>query len=123
MTMPDTSFDFSRQEEPAPAERPDRDLESRLLAVLRSIYDPEIPVNIVDLGLIYDLKIGPDGAVVVAMTLTTPNCPVAASMPSQVETAVKGVEGVASARVELVWTPPWSPDRMTEEARLELGLY
>lgn len=121
MTMPDASFDFSQREEPAAM--PDRDLESRIMAALRSIYDPEIPVNIVDLGLIYDLKIAPDGAVVVAMTLTTPNCPVAASMPSQVETAVKGVEGVTSTRVDLVWTPPWSPDQMTEEARLELGLY
>jgi len=122
MTAPDISFDFSRQDPAEPAATPDRDLESRILGALRGVFDPEIPVNIVELGLVYDLKIGGDGAIVVAMTLTTPNCPVAASMPAQVEETVRGVEGVSSARVDLVWTPPWSPERMSEEARLELGL-
>jgi len=122
MTAPDTAFDFLHSGNMEPGEAPDRDLESRILAALKTVRDPEIPVNLVDLGLIYDMKIGPGGAVELDMTLTTPNCPVAASLPAQVQEAVSGVEGVASASVNLVWTPPWSPDRMSEEARLELGL-
>ena len=84
--------------------------------------DPEIPVNLVDLGLIYELIVKKGGIVYVEMTLTTPACPVAASMPGEVETAVRGVDGVNDARVKLVWTPPWGPEKMTEEARLELGM-
>ena len=93
-----------------------------VLEALKTVRDPEIPLNLVELGLIYDLVVKEGGAVYVEMTLTTPNCPVAASMPGEVETAIRGVPGVADVRVNLVWTPPWGPERMTEEARLELGM-
>ena len=100
----------------------DAPLEERIVEALKTIYDPEIPVNIYELGLIYDLHIDQDNKVFVTMTLTTPGCPVAGSMPGQVEQTVKRVEGVSDAEVELVWDPPWTIDRMTEEARLTLGL-
>jgi FeS assembly SUF system protein len=108
-----------------PQELPLRDLEAlreAVVAVLRQIYDPEIPVNIYDLGLIYGLELDPQGAVTIRMTLTAPACPVAHSFPGMVEAAVKGVPEVSGARVELVWEPPWSAQRMSEEARLQLGL-
>jgi FeS assembly SUF system protein len=91
-------------------------------AALRTVYDPEIPVNIYDLGLVYGVDVDADGRVDVRMTLTAPGCPVAQTFPGTVENAVEAVPGVASARVELVWDPPWSPERMSEEARLELGM-
>lgn len=89
---------------------------------LKDIYDPEIPVNIYDLGLIYGVDVGDDGDVAVTMTLTTPHCPVAESMPGEVELRVGSVPGVRDAEVNLVWDPPWGPDKMTDEARLELGM-
>jgi len=101
----------------------DSPLQQRVIAVLRSVYDPELPVNIYDLGLIYDLRINQQSEVFVSMTLTAPACPVAGSLPGQVECAIKALEGVSHARVELVWDPPWSQDRMSEEAKLSLGLY
>ena len=101
--------------EPAP-------LVDRVIAAMRTVNDPEIPVNIYDLGLIYDLSIDDRGAVAVQMTLTAPACPVAGTMPGLVEQAVAQVEGVSSVNVELVWDPPWNIERMSEEARLELGL-
>ena len=88
---------------------------------LKDIFDPEIPVNIYDLGLIYNVEID-EGHVVVTMTLTTPHCPVAESMPAEVELRVGAVPGVGDAEVNLVWDPPWSPDNMSDEARLELGM-
>lgn len=88
---------------------------------LRTIYDPEIPVNIYDLGLIYGVDIA-GGHALVTMTLTTPHCPVAESMPGEVETSVGEVEGIASAEVALVWDPPWDPQKMSDEAKLELGM-
>jgi FeS assembly SUF system protein len=91
-------------------------------SALREIYDPEIPVNIYDLGLVYEIKVDDEGRVDIRMTLTAPACPVAHTFPGQVENAVKAVSGVRDACVELVWDPPWSPERMTEEARLELGM-
>jgi FeS assembly SUF system protein len=97
-------------------------LQERVLEAMRTVYDPEIPVNLVDLGLVYDLVVRKDGTVYIEMTLTTPACPVAGSLPSQVEEVVKAVEGVKDVRVKLVWSPPWTRDRMTEEAKLELGL-
>jgi FeS assembly SUF system protein len=100
----------------------DAPLEEQVIQALKSVYDPEIPVNIYELGLIYDLHINQDNKVFITMTLTTPGCPVAGSMPGQVERAVKSVEGVTDAEVELVWDPPWTMDRMTEEARLTLGM-
>ena len=88
---------------------------------LKSIFDPEIPVNIYDLGLIYDLKIEENHATV-TMTLTTPHCPVAESMPGEVELRVGAVPGIGSVKVDLVWDPPWTPQSMSDDARLELGM-
>jgi FeS assembly SUF system protein len=89
---------------------------------MKTVHDPEIPVNIVELGLIYELIANKDGIVYIEMTLTTPACPVAGALPGQVRDAVAEVEGVNDVRVKLVWSPPWDKDRMSEEAKLELGL-
>ncbi|HET9645480.1 MAG TPA: SUF system Fe-S cluster assembly protein [Burkholderiaceae bacterium] len=98
-------------------------LEGLVIAALRTVYDPELPVNIYDLGLIYGLDVdAAAGKVQIRMTLTAPGCPVAQSFPATVEDAVEAVEGVNEARVELVWDPPWSRDRMSEAARLNLGM-
>jgi FeS assembly SUF system protein len=93
-----------------------------VLEALKTVRDPEIPVNLVELGLIYELIVKKGGLVFVEMTLTTPACPVAASMPGEVEAAIRTVPGVSEVRVKLVWTPPWTQDLMSDEARLELGL-
>ncbi|MGB8842419.1 MAG: DUF59 domain-containing protein [Aliidongia sp.] len=100
----------------------DAALKDAVLGSLRTVYDPEIPVNLVDLGLIYDLAVDAAGKVVVEMTLTSPGCPVAGTLPGEVENAVRQVAGVSDVRVKLVWTPPWHQDLMTEAAKLELGL-
>jgi FeS assembly SUF system protein len=127
MTDPDP-FDFETAETAGEAvERPesgddDPALMSPVLDALRTVRDPEIPMDLVELGLIYELVVKKGGTVYVEMTLTTPHCPVAASMPGEVETAIRGVPGVEDVRVNLVWTPPWGPERMSEEARLELGM-
>jgi FeS assembly SUF system protein len=97
------------------------DVYEAVIAALKEIYDPEIPVNIYDLGLIYNVEVN-EGHVVVTMTLTTPHCPVAESMPGEVELRVGSVPGVGDAEVNLVWEPAWSPTNMTDEARLELGM-
>ncbi len=97
-------------------------LEERVIAALRTIYDPEIPVNIYDLGLIYEINIDAEAVVSVNMTLTAPGCPVAQTFPGVVEEKIRSVEGVKDAVVELVWDPPWDQDLMSEEAKLELGL-
>ncbi len=97
------------------------DLYEAVVNALKDIYDPEIPVNIYDLGLIYNVEID-EGHAVVTMTLTTPHCPVAESMPAEVELRVGAVPGVGDAEVNLVWDPPWSPQNMSDEARLELGM-
>jgi FeS assembly SUF system protein len=94
----------------------------RVIDALREIYDPEIPVNIYDLGLIYGVDATADGEVKVTMTLTTPHCPVAESMPGEVEMRACAVPGVRDAEVNLVWDPPWGPNLMSDEARLELGM-
>jgi FeS assembly SUF system protein len=101
---------------------PGGELYEAVITALREIYDPEIPVNIYDLGLIYNVEVTPDADVAVTMTLTTPHCPVAESMPSEVELRVGSVPGVRGAEVNLVWDPPWDPARMSDEARLELGM-
>jgi FeS assembly SUF system protein len=98
------------------------ELKDRVIEALKSIYDPEIPVDIYELGLIYDIDISEDGDAVVTMTLTTPHCPVAESMPGEVEMRVLSVPGVRDAEVKLVWDPPWDPSKMSDEARLELGM-
>ena len=100
---------------------PDGALYEAVMDSLKEIYDPEIPVNIVDLGLIYGVEID-EGHVKVTMTLTTPHCPVAESMPAEVEIRTGGVPGVGDVEVSLVWDPPWGTERMTDEARLELGM-
>ncbi len=96
-------------------------LEARICDALSTVYDPEIPVNIYELGLIYNVDIDAGANVAIDMTLTSPACPVAGSLPGEVETRVREVDGVSDVKVELVWDPPWTPDRMTEAARLELG--
>jgi FeS assembly SUF system protein len=108
---------------PAPPIDANASLEERVIAALQSVFDPEIPVNIYELGLIYDLKIDPAGAVSIRMTLTSPACPVAGALPGEVQARVQAVPGVASAKVELVWEPPWDMSRMSDEARLQLGLF
>jgi FeS assembly SUF system protein len=90
---------------------------------LKTVYDPEIPVDIYELGLIYDVNVSAEGAVSVRMTLTSPACPVAGSLPAEVERKIGGLPGVSKAEVELVWDPPWSTDRMSEAAKLELGFF
>ena len=94
-----------------------------LVEALKTVYDPEIPVNIYDLGLIYDLKVATDGAVCVEMTLTAPACPVADLIPKQVADAVAGVDGTGAVEVRLVWDPPWTKERMSEEALLALDMF
>jgi FeS assembly SUF system protein len=101
---------------------PGGDLYEAVIAALKDIYDPEIPVNIYDLGLIYGVEISPENHAKVTMTLTTPNCPVAESMPGEIELRVGSVPGVGHAEVELVWDPPWDPQKMSDEAKLELGM-
>jgi FeS assembly SUF system protein len=101
----------------------DGTLEEHVIAALRTVYDPEISVNIYDLGLIYEVQISAHAEVFVKMTLTAPGCPVAGSLPGQVEAAIRAVAGVSDARVELVWDPPWSSARMSDEAKLTLGLF
>ena len=98
------------------------DLQAAVVEVLKTIYDPEIPVDIYELGLIYDVDISEDGDAVVTMTLTTPHCPVAESLPNEVVLRVLSVPGVRDAEVKLVWDPPWDPSKMSDEARLDLGL-
>ncbi len=98
-------------------------VEADILEALREVYDPEIPVNIYDLGLIYDVSVDEYGVVDIEMTLTSPACPVAGILPGQVEQKVREVSGVADVSVELVWEPAWSMDRMSEEAKLELGFF
>ena len=93
-----------------------------VLAALKEIYDPEIPVNIYDLGLIYGVEVTDEGHAMVTMTLTTPHCPVAESMPAEVELRVGAVPGIAIADVNLVWDPPWDPQKMSDDAKLELGM-
>ena len=97
-------------------------LERAVIEALRTVYDPEIPVNIYDLGLIYELDVTPAGEVNVKMTLTAPGCPVAQTFPAEVEGRVLAVPGVTSAAVELVWEPPWSQDNMSDAAKLQLGM-
>jgi FeS assembly SUF system protein len=106
-TMPVTSTDALREQ---------------IVKQLKTIFDPEIPVNIYDLGLIYSIDVAEDGATKIAMTLTTPMCPAAEVLPPEVETKAREVEGVTSVNLDLVWDPPWTTDNMSEAAKLDLGL-
>ncbi len=113
---------LQKKPESVSSAEPGGDLYEAVLAALKEIYDPEIPVNIYDLGLIYGIEVSDESDVVVTMTLTTPHCPVAESMPGEVELRAASVPGVRDAEVNLVWDPPWGPEKMTDEARLELGM-
>jgi len=121
-TAPDREHPAPTAAPPDPDSGQDSPLRDRVIAALRTIYDPELPVNIYDLGLIYGLDVDPVGSVAIRMTLTAPGCPVAQSFPGFVEHTVRQVEGVTAAHVELVWDPPWCQDQMSEAARLELGM-
>jgi FeS assembly SUF system protein len=99
----------------------DQQLETTIIDVLKTIYDPEIPVDVYELGLIYEVKISSDQHVDIEMTLTSPNCPVAESMPQEVEDKVAAIEGIKSAKVNIVFEPAWDKEMMSEEAKLELG--
>ncbi len=99
------------------------DLKENVIAALRTCFDPEIPVNIYDLGLVYDIAVTDVGFVTVQMTLTAPNCPVAGSLPGEVERAIRALPGVTDVKVDLVWDPPWDRSRMSEVAMLQLGMY
>tara|TARA_B100001146_G_scaffold225213_1_gene247946 strand:+ start:24650 stop:24982 length:333 start_codon:yes stop_codon:yes gene_type:complete len=109
--MSDTTVEIDTQE-----------LGEKIVKVLKTIYDPEIPVDIYELGLIYDVLVNEDQEVKILMTLTTPNCPVAESLPAEVEDKVKSIKMVKDAEVEITFDPPWSQDLMSEEAKLELGM-
>lgn len=113
---------LSNSDDEGPKNGAGSDLQASVVEVLKSIYDPEIPVDIYELGLIYDVDISEDGDATVAMTLTTPHCPVAESLPNEVELRVLSVPGIRDAVVNLVWDPPWDPSKMSDEARLELGM-
>jgi FeS assembly SUF system protein len=113
---------FLAGEKEEPTTGPGSDLQATVVEALKSIYDPEIPVDIYELGLIYDVDISEDGDATIAMTLTTPHCPVAESLPQEVELRVLSVPGIRDAVVNLVWDPPWDPSKMSDEARLELGM-
>jgi FeS assembly SUF system protein len=138
MSVENDPFDFRNSSSPqgadaAPADGPqdperpastetNEALLPQVLEALKTVRDPEIPVNLVDLGLIYELIVNKDGIVYVEMTLTAPSCPVAGELPGQVRDAIAEVDGVNDVRVKLVWSPPWDKERMSEEAKLELGL-
>ena len=98
------------------------DVKQKVIDAIKTIYDPEIPVNIYELGLVYRVDVGSDGKVEIDMTLTSPACPVAESLPIQVEDQVNQIEGVSSVKVDLTWDPPWNPEMMSEAARLTLGM-
>ncbi len=116
-------MDESREETAAQAAPGGTDaVRSRVIEALRTVYDPEIPVNIYEMGLVYDVDVDPDGATSIRMTLTSPHCPAAEELPPEVESKARGVEGVTSVTLDLVWDPPWTPEMMSEAARLELGM-
>jgi FeS assembly SUF system protein len=99
-----------------------RELGDRIVQQLKTVFDPEIPVDIYELGLIYKVKLDEDGAVAIRMTLTSPMCPAAEELPPEVESKTRSVEGVSSVALDLVWDPPWNPGMMSEAAKLELGM-
>ena len=113
--------------EPPPPIEPDPvrtlELKPQIVEQLSTVFDPEIPVNIYELGLIYDIEVDKGGLAVIKMTLTAPGCPAAVTLPAEVQGKVKGIEGVSDARVDLVWEPPWDKDRMSDAAKLQLGIF
>ena len=113
--------------DPAPPIEPDPvrtlELKPQIVEQLSTVFDPEIPVNIYELGLIYDVAVDRDGLAVIQMTLTAPGCPAAVTLPAEVQGKVRGIAGVTDARVDLVWEPPWDKDRMSDAAKLQLGIF
>lgn len=101
----------------------EEDLKEEVIEMLKTIFDPEIPVNIYELGLIYDIDVSASGNVVIKMTLTAPGCPVAQTFPGDVENKISSIDGVNKVHVELVWDPPWTRDQMSEAAQLQLGMF
>jgi FeS assembly SUF system protein len=97
-------------------------IEAQVVEALRTCFDPEIPVNIYEMGLIYDVKVDAEGVVAIQMTLTSPHCPAAQSLPAEVDAKARAVEGVTDVKIDLVWEPPWDPSKMSEAARLQLGM-
>jgi FeS assembly SUF system protein len=97
-------------------------IEAQVVEALRTCFDPEIPVNIYEMGLIYDIKVSDEGAVTIQMTLTSPHCPAAQSLPAEVEAKARAVQGVTDVKIDLVWDPPWDLSKMSEAARLQLGM-
>jgi FeS assembly SUF system protein len=120
-SAPDTPLATDIDQKVAEATRME-ELQEKIVAALKTCFDPEIPINIYELGLIYEVAVSPEGNVRIKMTLTSPACPAAGSLPPEVQRKVKEVPGVADAQVEVVWDPIWSPARMTEAARLQLGI-
>ncbi|PYQ11727.1 MAG: SUF system Fe-S cluster assembly protein [Acidobacteria bacterium] len=118
----DTTQNDRPGQDSSPGVSPNQDLEKQVVDALRTCYDPEIPVNIYELGLIYNVDIQPGGAVNIRMTLTSPMCPVAESLPPEVETKIRSIPDVSSAKVEVVWDPPWTPAMMSEAAKLQLNM-
>jgi FeS assembly SUF system protein len=119
--LKETAMSGSKDAAPEGSMKPDA-IRDRVIAQLKTVFDPEIPVNIYELGLIYKVDVAADGATQVAMTLTTPMCPAAEELPPEVETKARGVPGVTSVQLDLVWDPPWSPDMMSDAAKLDLGM-
>ena len=132
-----SSFDTSALTAPPPAEAAAKttekpvqadplktlELTPKIVEQLSTVYDPEIPVNIYELGLIYDIAVESSGLAVIRMTLTAPGCPAAVTLPAEVQGKVKAIDGVTDARVDIVWEPPWDKDRMSEAAKLQLGIF
>ncbi len=112
----------SKKSNDAPAPEPAANLQEQVIESLRTIYDPEIPVNIYELGLVYDIDASSEN-VVIRMTLTSPGCPVAGSLPIEVQCKASEIPGVKSVKVELVWDPPWNPDMISEAGKLQLGMF
>jgi len=110
-------------QESQPRQAGDQILKEKVIEVMKTVFDPEIPVNVWELGLVYDIRVDANAAVVVQMTLTSPMCPVAGSLPPEVEHKVSAIPGVTSAKVDLVWDPPWNPSMMSEAAKLQLNMY
>jgi len=121
--VPAVSTEVSEAPATAAAPMDPSDVENGVVEALKTVFDPEIPVNIYELGLIYDVDIQEGGKVQVKMTLTSPGCPVAGSLPGEVKAKVEAVPGVASAEIDLVWDPSWNPSMMSEAARLQLGMF
>ena len=118
---------MENENKPSPSPQPsplegERELKIKIIEVLKTCYDPEIPVDIYELGLIYKIDVDPENRVNIQMTLTSPACPVAGSLPPEVELKVKSVEGVKEAKVEVVWEPTWTPEKMSEAAKLKLNM-